>query len=119
MLMNNSRPLFGIVWALCSSFSRTVAFSFLMLLATTYTAFSGSATWNLNPKSNDWHTAQDWTPETVPDQTTDVATFDVSNVTDINISWPSIGIGGITFNPGASAYFIRGVDLDIAFFGEG
>ena len=100
-------------------FPHAAALFFLGMLASTHTAFSGSATWKLNPTSNDWHTAQNWTPENVPDQTTDVATFDVSNVTNVNLSWPSIGIGGITFNPGASAYFISAVNLDIAFFGQG
>ena len=116
--MKNPRLPLDIVLALRRSFSRAFALFFLALLATTHTAFSGSATWNLNPASNDWNTAQNWTPETVPDQTTDVATFDVSNVTNVNITSPGgVGIGGITFSPGASPYFFGG--SAIAFFGAG
>jgi autotransporter-associated beta strand protein len=77
-----------------------------------------SATWKLDPTSNDWNTAANWTPETVPDQQTDIATFGVSNVTNVDVtSSGGVGIGGITFSSGSSAYFIGGVD--IAFFGAG
>ena len=38
-------------------------------------AYAGSATWNLNPTSSDWNTATNWTPATVPNGPTDVATF--------------------------------------------
>src|SRR6266481_1802477 len=82
ILMNNPRLPLDIVQAKRSSFSR-LAFFFLALLAATHAAFSGSATWNLNPTSTDWNTAANWTPETVPNGTTDIATFDVSDVTDV------------------------------------
>jgi autotransporter-associated beta strand protein len=62
-----------------------------------------SATWKLNPTNNDWNTAANWTPERVPDQPTDVATFDVSNITDISVAI-DFGLDSIVFNPGASAY---------------
>ncbi len=68
----------------------------------------GSATWNLNPTSGDWHTAANWTPNTVPNGPGDIATFDVSTTTDIT-SAPgtgSIEVDSIVFNPGASAYTI-------------
>src|SRR5438552_69009 len=64
---------------------------------------AGSATWNLDPTNNDWNTAANWTPETVPDQPTDIATFDVSNITDISVA-SEFGLDSIVFNPGASAY---------------
>ena len=38
-------------------------------------AFAGSATWNSNPVSNDWNTAANWTPATVPNGPEDIATF--------------------------------------------
>ncbi len=77
-------------------------------------AFAGSATWYLNSTSNDWNTAASWTPETVPEVSTDVATFDVSNITDVAISfWPTMPLGQITFNPGASAYVLGGNHLDL------
>ena len=67
--------------------------------------FAGSATWNLNPTSTDWNTAANWTPETVPNDYSDVATFDVSNVTDVSAA-AGIQLSGITFNADASAYTI-------------
>jgi len=80
----------------------------LLLLIPNAPAQAGSATWNLNPTSGDWHTAANWTPNTVPNGPTDIATFDVSTTTDIT-SAPgtgSIEVDSIVFNPGASAYTI-------------
>ena len=70
--------------------------------------YADSATWNLNPTSGDWHTAANWTPNTVPNGPGDIATFDVSTTTDIS-SAPGTGtieVDSIVFNPGASAYTI-------------
>jgi len=73
---------------------------------------AGSATWDLNPTSSDWATAANWTPQTVPYGETDVATFDVSNVTDVMVGDPPDGtdslniVGDIVFNAGASSYTI-------------
>jgi hypothetical protein len=50
----------------------------LALVVTTQSAHAGSATWNLNPTSNDWNTAENWTPATIPSSETDVATFAAS-----------------------------------------
>src|SRR5213593_3549620 len=66
-------------------------------------AFADSATWKLNPTSNDWNTAANWSPETVPDENTDVATFEVSNITNISVAF-EFGLDSMVFNPGASAY---------------
>ena len=55
------------------------------------------------PISNDWNTAQNWDPEVVPPG---VATFAVSNVTDIIVASRSI-IETITFASGASPFTIR------------
>lgn len=84
-------------------------FSALGLVITTEDSYAGSATWQLDPRNQDWSTAANWTPATVPNGPNDIATFDVSNVTGISISG---GLGGlievnsIVFNPGASAYTI-------------
>jgi hypothetical protein len=67
--------------------------------------YADSATWNLNPISNDWNTAANWTPNTVPNGPTDVATFDVSNVTNVSISADTT-VAGIVYNAGASAFTI-------------
>lgn len=69
-------------------------------------ARAGSATWNLNPSSGDWFAAPNWTPNTVPNSPTDVATFDVSNTTSLNIS-ASATVDSIVFNPGASSFTIN------------
>jgi hypothetical protein len=66
---------------------------------------AGSATWNLNPTSGDWNTAANWTPATVPDDPSDTATFDVSNITAISPQGV-IDVAEIVFNPGASAFTI-------------
>src|SRR5262249_3833102 len=69
---------------------------------------AGSATWNLNPTSDDWNTAANWTPATVPNQPSDTASFatrDEANVTWAD-HWIGLQIAGVPFNPGASAFTI-------------
>src|SRR5690349_13862706 len=62
-----------------------------------------SATWSGNPTTGDWFTATNWTPNTIPNGPDDIATFDVSTITDITV--PGIAeLDAIVFNPGASAY---------------
>ena len=78
-------------------------------------AYSGSATWSLNPTSNDWNTAANWTPPTVPNATTDTATFGASNTTSVSSS-AGIDLAGLVFTPGAPSYTI---DMDLAFWGDG
>src|ERR1043166_8030164 len=69
------------------------------------TIYADSATWNLNPISGDWNTADNWTPRTVPNGQTDIATFDVSNATNVSIV-ENILLRGIEFNPSADAFSI-------------
>ncbi|HEY2714578.1 MAG TPA: autotransporter-associated beta strand repeat-containing protein [Chthoniobacterales bacterium] len=78
--------------------------SFLIL--TSQPALAGSAIWNLNPTSDDWNTAANWTPETVPNGSTDTATFGVSNTTTV---FPSVTteVGSIVFDAGASPFTIN------------
>jgi hypothetical protein len=66
---------------------------------------AGSATWQLNPMSSDWNTAANWMPNTVPNGLSDIATFDVSNTTDVAISADTT-VDSVVFNPGASAFSI-------------
>jgi autotransporter-associated beta strand protein len=59
--------------------------------------------------TNDWNTAVNWTPETVPNGPTDIATFDVSNVTDVTVSSgidDYVFLDSMVFNSGASTYQI-------------
>ncbi|MGH8092849.1 MAG: beta strand repeat-containing protein [Chthoniobacterales bacterium] len=79
--------------------------STLLLFVANQPARAGSATWNLNPTSGDWNTATNWTPATVPNSATDVATFGVSDTTAVGLS-TSVLVDSIIFEPGASAYTI-------------
>jgi fibronectin-binding autotransporter adhesin len=76
------------------------------LLLASPPARAGNATWNLNPATGDWNTAENWTPNTVPNGTDDIATFGVSHVTEITQSTTTI-LGGMQFEPGASGYNIN------------
>jgi hypothetical protein len=57
----------------------------LMFLVPTVT-YAISAQWDLDPISGDWNTAANWTPIGVPNGPSDVATFDLSQTTDVSIS---------------------------------
>jgi len=78
----------------------TLFLSFLL-----QSAHADSATWSLNPTNDNWNTAANWTPATVPNSSTAIATFGTSSITDVFLSGP-IQVGAIVFNPGASAYAI-------------
>ncbi len=86
-------------------------------------ARAGSATWNANPDSSDWNTAQNWTPETIPNSLTDVATFATSAITDISLTTgsPYNNLATLQFNPGADSYSISsaGAGVGLEFFGDG
>jgi autotransporter-associated beta strand protein len=99
-------------------------------LASTQVLHAGSATWDLNPTSNDWNTAQNWTPPTIPSSETDVATFAASNTTNVvcadSANYADTYVDGIVFASGASAYTITitpSTDVIypslIIFYGEG
>src|SRR3954471_20630519 len=68
-------------------------------------SFAGSATWNASPTNNDWNTAANWTPATVPNDPSAVATFDVSSITTISQDG-EFDVAELVFNPGASAFTI-------------
>ena len=87
-----------------------VSIAFLPTLATVQAA---SATWDLNPVSGDWNTAENWTPNTVPNGPSDTATFGVSNITDVSLS-DAIEVEGIIFNPGANPYTVTATNLTIS-----
>jgi autotransporter-associated beta strand protein len=88
---------------LCVSASLLVTTA--VLLSAPTATFAGTATWDLNPGSGDWNTAGNWTPMTVPNASTDTATFGLSNTTNVSLSANS-EVNGIIFDPGASAYTI-------------
>src|SRR5947207_2256102 len=60
-----------------------------------------SAQWDLEPISGDWNTAANWTPMGVPNGPTDIATFGLSNTTNVSIS-ANTEVNGITFTAAAT-----------------
>src|SRR5437016_6305238 len=75
------------------------------LLFTSDFSLAGSATWATNPISGDWNTAANWRLQTVPDTSSDIATFATSNQKQVGFS-AITEIGGINFNLGADAFTI-------------
>jgi len=67
--------------------------------------FAGSATWLQDPFSNNWNTAANWNPATIPDGPGNVATFSVSDQTNVNVS-SSIILDSIVFQADASPFTI-------------
>jgi autotransporter-associated beta strand protein len=68
-------------------------------------AAAESATWELNPVSSDWNTAANWTPATVPNGPSDIATFAASNQTAISVS-NATEVNEIDFAAGSSTFEI-------------
>ena len=92
----------------------------LLSLLTIDSSRAGSATWAANPGDNYWHEAANWTPQTVPDGPSDIATFATSSNTFIYLD-DSVELDGIIFNPGASAFTIpvQFADISLTFNGSG
>src|SRR5690348_4786685 len=78
----------------------------MVLLGAFSAAHAGSATWRTNPSSNDWNTATNWTPATVPNGPTDVATFARSSIKSVRFSGAMTEVAEIVFNSGASSFKI-------------
>jgi hypothetical protein len=72
----------------------------LLFLIPTVT-YAISAEWDLDPISGDWNTAVNWTPDGVPNGPADIATFGLSNTTDVSIS-EGTEVNGITFTAAAT-----------------
>jgi hypothetical protein len=62
--------------------------------------YAGSARWATKPTSGDWNTAANWTPQTVPNSETDVATFGKSNVTNLSITNADVALNSAIFDSG-------------------
>src|SRR4051812_12915341 len=88
------------------------------LMLTPERSHAGSATWNLTPISGDWNTAANWTPETVPNDPADIATFGSSNTTAVSLS-ARIHIDSVVFDPNASAFTISTGAHHLTFLGAG
>lgn len=82
---------------------RSILPAVVFLCLTNQAAHAGSASWNLNPGSALWDTASNWTPATEPNGPGEIATFAVSNVTNLQMA-SRVEVDSIVFNPGASAF---------------
>ena len=82
-------------------------------------AFAGSATWSGNPISSDWNTAENWTPNTVPNSETDIATFGTSVLTQVSLTDTHVDLGSMVFSPGANEFTITGANGGFGFYGDG
>jgi hypothetical protein len=67
------------------------AFRWALMFLVPALVYADSAQWDLNPISGDWNTADNWTPMTVPNGSADIATFALSNTTNVSISTNTIG----------------------------
>ena len=77
------------------------ALRFSLIFLVSAVAYADSAQWNLNPTSGDWNTAANWTPMAVPNGPADIATFDLSNTTNVSIS-EDTEVNGIIFTSAAT-----------------
>ncbi len=77
------------------------------ILLIPWPSYAASATWKPNPTSEDWNTAVNWNPATVPNGSGDTATFAASNRTSVTLS-AGVEVNGIVFNPDASGFTIEG-----------
>jgi autotransporter-associated beta strand protein len=86
------------------SFNLLLAAVFLLV---SHLAYGGSATWNQNPTSGDWNTAANWTPNTVPNGVSDIATFSTSSI--YNVDFPpssNTTLDSLIFEPGGTQFLI-------------
>jgi autotransporter-associated beta strand protein len=81
------------------------------------TSHAGSATWKANPVSDDWFDPANWTPMTVPNAPTDIATFGTSAVTTVFMT-DLTSLDSIVIQSGASDFTIK-PENEIDFFGAG
>ena len=99
-------------------------FAMIMLSLSAQSIRADSATWKSSPVDNQWYNPKNWTPATVPDAATDIATFGTTTQPAITISDSSdllTVLGGITFDSGASAYILTvpATGQDLTFQGRG
>ncbi|MEO7723983.1 MAG: autotransporter-associated beta strand repeat-containing protein, partial [Chthoniobacterales bacterium] len=77
---------------------------------------AGSATWLSSPASGSWNTATNWSPATIPNGPSDIATFAFSNTTAISLS-ASVQVDSAVFSECASVFTITpnpGVTLTLS-----
>jgi autotransporter-associated beta strand protein len=91
----------------------------LVLLAAQRHSFAGSATWATDPSSNDWNTATNWVPNTVPNSITDVATFGPSNLPNVSSANTNNYLDSAVFANGAPSYTITLNVSALFLYGDG
>ncbi len=91
----------------------------LLALAAQRTSLAGSATWRTNPPSGDWFAVTNWMPNTVPNGSSDIATFGLSNVTNLFIDSGVVDLDSAVFNTGAPAYTITVEIYNLVLSGAG
>ena len=69
-------------------------------------AVAGSATWSTNPTSGDWNRSVNWTPNTIPNSTADIATFGQSADTNISINTTAVTVDSIAYEPVSNPFAI-------------
>src|SRR5262245_16785285 len=106
--MNARRNCFTIIVAAAQLFS-----------AAQRPSLAGSATWATNPTSGDWNTPDNWTPQTVPNAASDIATFGNSNVSALSITNTSVELDSAVFNSGAPPYTLTIQIYNLIFEGAG
>jgi autotransporter-associated beta strand protein len=84
-----------------TSIAGRVCLSSIAFLLTLGTVRGDSATWSTNPANGDWNNPANWTPPTVPNGPSDIATFgplpSTSNRAEISLSAP-VTVAQITFD---------------------
>jgi autotransporter-associated beta strand protein len=90
----------------------------LVLLFGIHASEAGSATWKSDPPSNDWSSAANWSPMTVPNGPSDVARFATSSVTGISLAAVD-EVSRIVFPAGASSYTITDMKRTLTISGAG
>jgi autotransporter-associated beta strand protein len=91
----------------------------LLLLAAQRPSLAGSATWATTPPSGDWNIAANWSPQTVPNSTTDIATFGTSSQTNLSSQSTTIRLDSLVFNSSAPSYTITFDISGYFFYGAG
>ena len=91
----------------------------LLFSAAQRPSLAGSATWSSSPTSGDWNTAANWVPNTVPNASSDIASFGPSNMTALSITNASVELDSAVFNSGAPPYTLTIETYNLIFEGAG
>ena len=95
------------------------AISLTLALGALNAVYADSATWSTNPISNDWNTAANWMPNTVPNGPDDIATFALSQHPNVFVTTDT-EVNEVIFNAGANAFTINAAgDQELTISGAG